>query len=222
MCGRIVVYRPMDVLAELFDARERPGVGELFRTSFNLAPTGIVVGLVATGDGERFVSPYRWGLGDRLFNARAETVATSRAFAPALQRRRLAVLADGFFEWKAADGGGRRPVFVHRADGEPLALAGLWGAEDTGPACTVMTTAAGDDLAGIHDRMPVVLGPDALAAWLDPSPMSPACRKAILRPSPAGTLVHHSVDPRVGDVRNDGPELIVPFEPPAEPLRLFG
>ncbi|MFN2503366.1 MAG: SOS response-associated peptidase [Acidimicrobiales bacterium] len=222
MCGRIVVYRPADVLAALFDAMEAPGLGESFAPSFNLAPTRTVAGLVVTARGPRVLCPFRWGLRNRLFNARAETAATSRTFAPALRARRLAVLADGFFEWRAGDGGPSQPLYFHRADGEPLALAGLWEREEEVVSCTVMTTAAGEDLAGVHDRMPVVLERNALAAWLGPGELRALRRDAILEPSPAGTLVHHAVDPRVGDVRNDSSDLIDPFDPPAPPLRLFG
>lgn len=222
VCGRIAVYRPTDVLAGLFGAREGAGVRESCRPSFNLAPTRMVVGLVVGGDGERVLHLYRWGLRHRLFNARAESVATNGAFAGALRARRLAVLADGFFEWQNPGGGRRQPFFFARADGEPLALAGLWDREGGSPACTVITTNAGNDLAGIHDRMPVILERDTLARWLDRADLSEDQREAILRPAPAGTLVHHRVDPRVGDVRNDDPDLIEPFDPPAEPLQLFG
>ena len=149
---------------------------------------------------------YRWGVGPRQFNTRSEGVADTS--------HRMAVLADGFFEWH--DG---QPLFIRRADGAPLALAGLWAAERT---CTMLTTAAGPDLEGIHHRMPVILELDALAQWLDPAHLDRPVVKRLLRPAPGGVLVHHPVDPRVGDVRNDGPELVERFEPPEPPLRLFG
>jgi putative SOS response-associated peptidase YedK len=85
-----------------------------------------------------------------------------------------------------------------------------------------MTTSAGDDIGSIHDRMPAILDRGALAAWLQPGVPGHHRSDTLLRPAPGGTLVRHPVNPRVGDVRNDAPGLIEPFEPPAEPLRLFG
>lgn len=215
-----MVSRPVEVLARLLDARESPGLREWYQPSFNLAPTRVVPGLVLAAPGDRVVRPYRWGFGGRLFNARAETVATSRTFGAAWEARPVAVLADGFYEWTGA-GDRRHPLFFRRADGRPLALAGLWEREAEVAACTIITTEAGDDLAGIHDRMPVVLELEELAGWLDPADHGRR-RHRLLAPAPAGTLVHHPVDPRVGDVRNDGSWLIEPVDPPEEPLRLFG
>jgi putative SOS response-associated peptidase YedK len=214
----MAVYRPADDLSEFFGAAIGPGLVESYRPSWNVAPTAVVVGLVGVGDGERLLLPFRWGFGPdgRRFNARAETLATSRTFAPGLAARRLAVLADGFFEWQE-----RRPLFFHRADGRPLALAGIWqpGAGGSGmAACALVTTAAGADLADVHDRMPVVLEAEALGPWLAPD-RGPAAD--IPAPAPAGTLARHPVDPRVGDVRNDDPSLVRPWEPQVEALRLF-
>jgi putative SOS response-associated peptidase YedK len=232
MCGRYALARRADALARLFGAREAPGLRESYEPSYNIAPTRQVLGLAAAPDGDRVLDTYRWGLvpwwasdpaiGNRLFNARAATLATSHTFADAFARRRLAVLADGFFEWRPGPDDRRRPLFFHRADGAPLLLAGLWERwrdpshvrDEPLVSCTIVTTDAGPDLLGIHDRMPVILEPGDLDRWLDG-----AERAALLRPSSAGTLVHHPVDPRVGDVRNDGPDLIAPYE--EQELRLF-
>ncbi len=250
MCGRVVVSSPIDVLAAHFDALETAGLRDTFELSHNLAPTRALVGFLRDANGERVLDSYRWGLvphwaddisiGNRLFNARAETLSTSRAFNGALGTRRLVVVVDGFFEWGPARDSGparrRSPFFFHRADGAPLALAGLWEAwrpaNDPRAAplrtCTLITTSAAADLDGIHDRMPVVLKPDALATWLAARPLEPAPLQEILRPSEPGTLAHHRVDPRVGDVRNDSPDLVDPFDAEEfvnssepEPLRLF-
>jgi len=218
VCGRVAVYRPLDILAAALDARHAPGLRQLYQPGYNLAPTRWLPGLVS-GSAAPVLGLYRWGLANRSFNARAETISTIPAFRDAVRHRRLALVVDGFFEWQAGDGPRRRPLFFRRPDGAPLAIAGLW---EAGEAATMVTTAAGADLDGIHDRMPVLLEPDALDAWLSATELDRHELGAILRPAPAGTLVHHPVDPRVGDVRNEGPELIAPFEPPAEPLRLFG
>ena len=182
----------------------------------------------------RELGRYRWGLvpswakdlsmASRTFNARAETVASKPSFGPAFAARRLVVVADGFFEWSQAPGPAKQPYYFTRTDRRPLALAGLWelwwgdpdaGSLFEGPAdrrplrtCTVITTAAGPDMAGLHPRMPVVLEPEVLDEWLDPGNRDLPELQSLLVPSPAGTLVHRAVGTSVGNVRNDGPELI--------------
>jgi putative SOS response-associated peptidase YedK len=244
MCGRYVLTSPPGDLAAQFGAREAPGLLESYEASYNVAPTMPVLAVAITRDGERVLDTYRWGLipswaedpsiGSRLINARAETIETSRAFMDAFGKRRVAVLADGFYEWRTVPGiaGKRRqPLFFHRADGQPLAFAGLrerWpdptidGPDKWLRSCTIVTTVANQDLAGVHDRMPVILERVALDLWLDPAGETPEI-EGLLRPAPAMTLIHHPVDPRVGDVRNDGPDLVEPFDVPDEPeaLKLF-
>ncbi len=119
-------------------------------------------------------------------------------------------------------GGAKRPYYFTRTDGRPLAFAGLWeqwwGGPDSGDGegadrppmrtCTIITTEAGPDMGDIHHRMPVVLEDDTLDEWLDPANRDKPELESLLVPSAAGTLVHHAVDPAVGNVRNDGPELI--------------
>ena len=237
MCGRYALARPTRELAALFDATEAPGLAESYEPSYNLAPTRQVVALAMAPRDGRVLDTYRWGLvpawaadpsiGNRLFNARAETLSTSKAFSDAFAHRRLAVLADGFFEWHGGPDGRRRPLFFHRPDGTPLAFAGLWERwrdpshlrDEPLYSCTIVTTEAGPDLAGVHDRMPVVIEAAMLDRWLDPRRHHPHDVAAVLRTSPAGTLVHHPVDPRVGDVRNDEPVLVAPYED--QELRLF-
>src|SRR5438270_1633815 len=237
MCGRYALARSTRELASLFDGRDAPGLGESYEPSYNLAPTRLAVGLALVSPGDRVLDTYRWGLvpawagdpsiGNRLFNAGSETLSTSKAFSDAFAHRRLVVLADGFFEWRAGPDGRRRPLFFHRGDGAPLALAGLWERwrdpthvrHEPLYTCTIVTTEAGPDLTGVHDRMPVVLERAVLDRWLDPGRHDPHDVRALLRPAPAGTLVDHAVDPRVGDVRNDGPDLVGPYED--QELRLF-
>jgi putative SOS response-associated peptidase YedK len=151
-----------------------------------------------------------------MINARAETVATSPAFGPSFAKRRCLVPADGWYEW-IRDGKKRRAFYMTPADGSPLAFAGLWsmwGNEVL--TCTIVTTAALGGLARVHDRMPLILPPDRWPSWLagggDPiealRPLPPAALDAIeVRP----------VRPDVGNVRNNGPELITaPVPDPAE------
>ncbi len=244
MCGRIALYSEPDHLARIFDAVLGPDMGPDGRPSWNLGPMRSVVAVADVADGpeaggavpegapvHRELGRYRWGLvpswakdptmGNRTFNARAETVASKPSFRAAFTARRLAVLADGFYEWKPGDGKTKQPYYFTRADGQPLALAGLWEQWWGGPAaddggedrpvlrtCTVITTGAGPDMGDIHHRMPVVLEPDVLEEWLDPSNRDKPELESLLAPSPAGTLVHRPVGRAVGNVRNDGPELI--------------
>jgi putative SOS response-associated peptidase YedK len=168
------------------------------------------------------MSQFRWGLvpgwvkdpasGARSFNARSETVATKPTFRSAFLHRRLLVPVDGFYEWKAVPDKPRKaPQFFTRSDGDVLVLAGLWEYWRTGDeailSATVITTAAGPDLQGIHDRQPVVLEPDRWERWLDPGLEDPDELDAMLTPT-AGTLRHWAVGQEVGSIRNNGPQLV--------------
>jgi putative SOS response-associated peptidase YedK len=240
MCGRIALYSEPDFLARVFDAQLALDLDPDTRPSWNVGPMRPVLGVadVADGDGargagvHRELGRYTWGLvpswakdramGNRTFNARAETVAEKPSFRAAFTSRRLVVVADGFYEWKPGTGKVKQPFYFTRTDGQPLALAGLWETWWGGPqagqtedgerpvlrTCTVITTEAGPDMGDIHPRMPVVLEPEALDEWLDPANKDKPELQSLLVPSPGGTLVHRAVGREVGNVRNDGPELI--------------
>lgn len=240
VCGRIVAKTPPDRLADYFDARVARGVAERWRPSFNIGPTTEVLGLAVDRAGDRVIDRFRWGLvpswaddpsiGNRLFNARAERVATSTAFRSAFNARRLVVLVDGYWEWRKGPGRRRQPFFFHRPDGRPLALAGLYEnwrdperTDEHGAwlrSCTIITTDAPSDLATVHDRMPVVLDPEVLGPWLDRGHHDRHELERVLRPVPEGVLAFYPVDRRVGDVRNDDEHLLDPItlddEPSAE------
>jgi putative SOS response-associated peptidase YedK len=233
LCGRYVLATPLDELASFFEARRAPQLGGAWVASYNIAPTRTVLGLSLDAGGGRLLGEYRWGLipswakepaiGSRLFNARAETIAVKPSFRGAFKSRRLAVLSDGFYEWRNVPGRRRRPFFLSRSDGEPMAFAGLWESwrdprsrDDESAlvlSCTIITTAANPEVAPIHDRMPVVLERDVLDVWLDPSVAARDELAALLRPAPAGTLAVRAVSPRVGSVRNNGPDLIAEVAP---------
>lgn len=226
MCGRFVLATRPDELAEHFRARLDPDVDELAGPSWNVAPSRSVLAVTSAPDGERQLGTFRWGLvpsfakdpsiGNRLINARAETLATKPAFRAAFQRRRALVVADGFYEWRKDAGGVRQPFYFSRRDGEPLAFAGLfelWRPDADAPwlrTCTIITTGAGPDVAPVHDRMPVVLEPEGQERWLAPSGADPRELGALLTSSEAGVLVAWPVDRRVGSPRVDGPCLLTP------------
>jgi putative SOS response-associated peptidase YedK len=194
-------------------------------------------GTVQADRTERSVRVMRWGLvpswakdpsvGARMINARAETAADKPAFRKALGRRRCLLPADGWYEWRRGDGGGaKQPYFVTGTDGASLALAGLWefwrpaGADHDGdPLITsaVMTTDAVGPLRDIHDRMPLVLPPDAWDAWLDPDVAATDDRIAALLRPPSPELVAalelRPVSALVNNVRNEGHRLVERVEP---------
>jgi putative SOS response-associated peptidase YedK len=224
MCGRYATTRSEADLGLLFDA---VAVAEAPGPSWNVAPTDPVPLIrVSQSRGARVVDTARWGLvppwatdlraGARMINARSETVATSRAFAPSFARRRGLVPADGWFEW-VRDGGRRQAYYMTSPVGAPLAFAGLWSA--WGPeavlTCTILTAAAAGGLARVHDRMPLILPRERWADWLAGGG-EPA---ELLRPLPPGELDAievRAVRPDVGNVRNNGPHLLEP-PPAAEP-----
>lgn len=225
MCGRIALYTPPARLARLLDAALAAGLeGHEPAPSWNVPPQETLFGVADRGEG-RVLDVYRWGLvpswskgpevGVRAFNARAESLEDRPLFRDAFRRHRLCVPVDGFYEWDRR-GGRREPHFFHRADGDVLVLAGLFeywrerGRRDAPwlVTCTVVTTTPGADLDGIHDRQPVVLERDTIDLWLTGSEDELDAVHELCRPCAPGTLVHHVVGQRVGNVNNDGPELI--------------
>ena len=217
MCGRYVQALPAEMIARLFGA-----VGELpnFEPSWNVAPTDrrpVVRRHPETG--ERRVDLLSWGLvphftkdlkaARKPINARAETAATAGMFRDALACRRCIIPADLFYEWKA-EPNGKQPFAIGRQDGRPLALGGLWESW-TGPdgthlrTCTIITTEANDDMAGLHDRMPLVLEEESWEEWLGAEAV------ALMIPAPPATLRMWPVSRAVNSVRNNHAELILPI-----------
>jgi putative SOS response-associated peptidase YedK len=173
----------------------------------------------------RYLSELRWGLipswakdpkvGDRMINARSESLADKPAYERAFRRHRCLVPAEGFYEWQRR-GSGKQPMFIHRRDGEPMALAGLWAAwrdendseADWLRSCVIVTTNANDTVAPLHDRMPVVLEERDWDRWLDPEPGDVDALARLLAPADDDLLVAYPVDTRVNNADNDGPELV--------------
>jgi putative SOS response-associated peptidase YedK len=190
-----------------------------------------------SGGEARELRVVRWGLvpfwakdkaiGSRMINARAETVDVKPAFRGAFARRRCLLPADGYYEWyrpgsdaKAA----KQPYYIHRADGGPLAFAGLYelwrdrAMPDDHPdawlwTATIITTSAPDELGRIHERMPMVISPDKWADWLDPGNNDTGDVRGLLVPAASGELTSYPVSTTVNSVRNNGPRLIEPAEP---------
>ncbi len=229
MCGRLALSTPPRWLAAWVAAHlDEP------ETAGGLAPRpmgrpGELVPVVLAEEDRRVLRAAWWGLprtapgqgsSRRLINARAETLLERPTFRPLMTEGRCLVLADAFFEWTGPSGT-RRPLRVQRSDGTPLALAGLARPRPEGLAVAVVTVAAGPDLAGIHDRMPVPLAPADWPRWLAPAPRPEDAPLDLLRPAPAGTLVIVDAEEAVPErrvLRAAGGRSSVPSSPvPTEP-----
>jgi putative SOS response-associated peptidase YedK len=215
MCGRFAFYSPKEAVLDVF------GVELPFDPAphYNVAPTQLVAAIRAGRNGLEGAE-LRWGLvpfwakdpsiGNRLINARAETLAEKPAFREAFQRRRCAILASGFYEWRKGPSG-RTPYFIAPRDGLPIAFAGLWERWRQGDrqleTCTVVTTDANRALHDLHERMPVILSAEAVRVWVDPQQPVEAVA-GLLRPAPEEQLAFHAVSRAVNSPANEGEELI--------------
>ena len=240
MCGRYAASRDPDDLVEEFEVDERPAAR--LPASYNVAPTQDVYAVLERaprGEPEaparRSLRVVRWGLvpswaknptiGNRMINARMETVAEKPAFRKAFAARRCLLPADGYFEWYGEVKGRKQPFFIRPADGDVLAMAGLYelwrdpGApEGEDPwlwSTTVLTTRATDDLGRIHDRMPLLVEKPRYDEWLDPSRSDPDSLARLLVPAAPGLLTAYPVSTEVNNVKNNDPALVEPIE--AEP-----
>jgi len=219
MCGRVTVRTsPDQLVTELGLAGIRASVE---RPRFNLCPTQLMP--VVPNDGARLLDAFRWGLipswakdpsiGSKLINARGETVAEKPSFRTALKKRRCLVVVDGWYEWKQSTKP-KTPYFFHRKDGAALTLAGLWEewtAPDTGEVlntCTIITTGPNALMAPIHDRMPVILAPEARELWLRPEPQDPATLLPLLTPFSDDALEAYEVARVVNSPGNDVPACV--------------
>jgi len=227
---------------------ERDDTADELQPDYNVAPTKAVYTVVSrSGTGPqdepaskaerpagRQLRVMRWGLvpfwakdakiGSRMINARSETIAEKPAFRRAFAKRRCLVPADGYYEWQPQPSGPKQPIYITRADGRPLAFAGLYElwrdpavSRDDEDAwlwtTTIITTSAPDELGMIHDRMPMIIDPAGWTDWLDPVNSDIADLRALLTPAAASGLNAYPVSVAVNSVRNNGPRLIEPALP---------
>lgn len=230
MCGRFTSKTTASDLAEWFGVDEvvAPELGP----RFNVAPTDEVYAVAESAtDHSRRLGTFRWGLipfwskdakgGAKMINARAESLLDKPAFRRSFEKRRCIVPADGFYEWEKVDTKTKQPWFITRADGKPMAFAGLWESwrptkgSDEGKirSCTIITGEPNELVARLHDRMPAMLPPEAWDAWLDPDGTDLGALAGLLVPVPADELTMFPVSKAVNDVRNDGPELLHRIDP---------
>jgi len=219
MCGRYVITSTADAIRALFGYDEHPN----FPPRYNVAPTQPVP-IVRVVDGKRSFALVRWGFVPAwvkdprtfslLVNARGESVLDKPAFRNAMRRRRCLVPADGFYEWRS--GAPKRPYFVRSKSGGPIAFAGLWETW-SGPngeeveTAAIVTTRANRTLATIHDRMPVILAPEAFNVWLDCRAVDATTAAALIAPAPESLLACYEVSPAVNSVASDDARLIAPL-----------
>ncbi len=214
MCGRFAFYSPSEATAALFGVNDAPEV----KPCYNIAPTQTIAAVRVNSEDCREVAMLHWGLvpfwakdpsiGNRMINARAETVAEKPSFRAAYRKRRCLILADGFYEWrKEADG--KTPYYVSLASGEPFAFAGLWedwhakDSDDSLQSTAIITTSANEFMTQLHHRMPVVLQQDTADRWL-------AGDEQVLSEAGESSPVFRAwvVDHRVNNARNEGEELV--------------
>jgi putative SOS response-associated peptidase YedK len=227
MCGRYTLTRHPRRVAELFGLESLPEL----EPRYNIAP-GQRVPVVRDAETGRQLVLMKWGLvpawaaepgiGNRLLNARCETVADKPAYRAAYRKRRCLLPADGFYEWKTVQGR-KQPFLFRLRDGDLFALAGLWESWHTPDGatletCTVLTTAANELIRPLHDRMPVVIRAEDHRAWLHPEEQPPDSDRRLFTPFPADAMEAAAVNPWVNRAGNEGPRCL---EPPGQGV-LFG
>jgi putative SOS response-associated peptidase YedK len=218
MCGRYTLKTPVSELAERFEIEDSPSS---ITPSYNIAPTQQVATVLAE-NGKRKLEMLHWGLipswakdpeiGNRMINARAETVAEKPSYRKAFQERRCLILADGFYEWQKTDNG-KQPFYIRMQDESPFAFAGLWESWRNGReirSCTIITTAPNELAAPIHNRMPVILDPEDYEMWLDPDFDERDPLTSLLKPYPADVMEAYPVSRRVNKPSNNEPGVIEP------------
>jgi putative SOS response-associated peptidase YedK len=224
MCGRFVGFNTLEMLKEHFPI----DVADVQVTAnYNVAPTQEILS-VARHENKNHLLNYHWGLipfwakdlsiGNKLINARSETVATKPSFRTAFKKRRCLIPSNGFYEWKGSKGQ-KQPMFLTLPEGNPFAFAGLWeiwdnkGMEPTPyRSCTILTQKASESVLPIHHRMPIILKPEAFDTWLDPENQEINSLMEIIQKQIYTELTSVPVSKLVNSVRNNGPENIQAIE----------
>ncbi len=217
MCSRYSLTSPPEAIRKMFGY----GNKEDFPPRYNIAPTDPVAIVRNSLKGERELCLVRWGLipswvkdpreFSTLINARSETVTEKPSFRGSIRHRRCLVPSDGFYEW-TGKAGSKIPHLIRYKSREPMAFAGIWehwlGADGSElETMAILTAAANEDMAAIHDRMPVLLLPRDFERWLDCKPGTAEHVRELLRPAPDGLLEMIAVNPKLNNPRNEGPEL---------------
>ena len=218
MCGRFAGFRSLRELQEYFPIDK--AACEV-TANYNIAPRQEIIAIVKH-DGENWLEKYHWGLvpfwakdvsiGNRMINARSETVAEKPSFRNAFKKRRCLILAEGFYEWKG-EKGKKQPMFIRLPSSKPFAFAGLWeiwGKDPNTPykSCTIITTQASKSFSEIHHRMPVILKPSVYEPWLDPQNGDAEKLKNILKKDIITELASYPVSKQVNSASYNNPSCI--------------
>ena len=230
MCGRFTQHHDANALTLRFDLT---GMPPEITPRYNIAPQQTIGAITVTDTGRR-LEGFQWGLipswakdpaiGQKMINARSETLAEKPSFRTALVRRRCLIPADGFYEWLRRGDGSRDPVHFRLLGAEAFAFAGLWeewhNPETNTPlqrnapegtalrTCTIITTSANNTVGRVHDRMPVILTRDAESLWLDDTVRDTDRLRALLKPYPDDAMESFAVSRCVNSVKNEGVELL--------------
>ena len=222
MCGRFTLSASPTSLTETFPGFELP---DQLTPRYNITPTQDVAVVANNNPGK--IDLFRWGLipswakdptiGNRMINARSETLSQKPLFRTAYRRWRCLILADGYYEWRKEPGGGvKTPFYIRMASEKPFAFAGLWEQwqpsrdADAVLSCTILTCPPNEMLEQIHHRMPVILDYDAYDLWLEPNNQPPAEMNHLLKPYPADAMTAYAVSRLVNKPQNDTPAGIQP------------
>lgn len=218
MCGRFTLHARLNLLLQQFALEAGPEIAP----RYNISPTQLVPVVRCRKDGQREMIMMKWGLvpswakdpsiGNRMINARSETVASKPSFRTAFKRRRCLIPADGYYEWKRV-GGAKQPYYIRLQDDRPFAMAGLWESwrdeEDQRlRTFTIITTNANETTCEVHDRMPVILSPLDYELWLNPEFEEQEPLQSLLQPYDPNDVVLDPVSTHVNNSRHDDPECI--------------
>lgn len=220
MCGRFSLSTDLSTLQEKFQFIFHDEI----RPRYNIAPSQSIL-TVVDHEQKRVGKRMRWGLipfwakdmkiGYKMINARAETVAEKTAYRQAFRKQRCLILADGFYEWKKNDGQ-KQPYRFQLKNREPFAFAGLWDRWDKEDepiiSCTLITTRPNKLIQTVHDRMPVILPPDAYDHWLNPQMNDQDYLLSLLQPYPEDQMEAYPVSNLVNSPKNDHPSILEPLE----------
>lgn len=222
MCGRYTLRARLNQLLQIYGAHSEVEL----EPRYNIAPTQDVVAVRASAEtNSRELVLLHWGLipswakdpkiGNRMINARGETVAEKPSFRAALKRRRCLVIADGFYEWRK-EGKAKQPYFIRMKDEGPIAFAGLWehwqGNGLTIESCTIITTSANQLMSNLHDRMPVILSGKDIDTWLDPTIEDAETLQPMLDPYPDDEMEAYPVSTLVNSPKNENSECVEPID----------
>jgi putative SOS response-associated peptidase YedK len=216
MCGRFAFYSPSEATTALFGVQTDVEIA----ARYNIAPTQFIAAIRNNESASRELTMLRWGLvpfwakdpaiGNRMINARAETVAEKPSYRNAYKKRRCLILASGFYEWRK-EGTGKTPYYITTEDESPFAFAGLWERWDSNDSdeslqtTTIITVDANEFMQVLHHRMPIILKAEGADRWLSGDDGLIDNVAEITPP-----LKAWAVDRRVNNARNEGPELIEP------------